>query len=70
MEVCNLDECDFLETKFTEYPDYTSYSYDTLDEFYEDEDGVEFQNICLSKDSKMKGAIIYFHTKTGNPFYI
>ena len=70
MEVCNLDECDFLETKFTEYPDYTSYSYDTLNEFYEDEDGVEFQNICLSKDSKMKGAIIYFHTKTGNPFYI
>jgi len=25
MEVCDLDECDFLETKFVEYPDYDSY---------------------------------------------
>lgn len=28
MEVCNLDECDFLETKFTEYPDFKSYEED------------------------------------------
>ena len=28
MEVCDLDECDFLETKFVEYPDYTSYKND------------------------------------------
>ena len=70
MEVCELDECDFLETKFTEYPDYSSYIYDTLDEYYEDDDGIEFTNQCLSKDNKMKGAIIYFHTKEGNPFYM
>lgn len=70
MEVCDLDECDFLETKFTEYPDYASYLYDTLDECYEDEDGTQFQNICLSKDNKMKGVIIYFHTKEGKPFYM
>jgi putative phage-type endonuclease len=25
MEVCNLDECDFLETKFVEYPDFQSF---------------------------------------------
>jgi putative phage-type endonuclease len=25
MEVCDLDECDFLETKFTEYPDAESF---------------------------------------------
>ena len=25
MEVCDLDECDFLETKFVEYPDRNSY---------------------------------------------
>lgn len=25
MEVCDLDECDFLETKFTEYPDTASF---------------------------------------------
>ena len=70
MEVCDLDECDFLETKFTEYPDYNSYVLDTLDEIYEDEDGIEFQNVCLSKDNKMKGSIIYFHTKEGKPFYL
>ena len=50
MEVCDLDECDFLETKFTEYTDYTAYKNDTTD--------------------KMKGIIIYFHTKDGKPFYV
>jgi putative phage-type endonuclease len=70
MEVCDLDECDFLETKFTEYPDYASYFHDTLDEYFEDDDGIEFKNVCLSKDNKMKGAIIYFHTKEGKPFYV
>jgi putative phage-type endonuclease len=70
MEVCNLDECDFLETKFVEYPDYSSYINDTYNETYEDEDGNEFQNLCLSKDNKMKGQIIYFHTKEGKPFYL
>jgi putative phage-type endonuclease len=49
MEVCDLDECDFLETKFTEYPDYNAYKNDITD--------------------KMKGLIIYFHTKEGKPFY-
>ena len=29
MEVCDLDECDFLETKFVEYPDYDSYRNDS-----------------------------------------
>ena len=70
MEVCDLDDCDFLETKFTEYPDYTSYLLDTLDDEYEDDEGVEFKNICLSKDNKMKGTIIHFHTKEGKPFYM
>ena len=70
MEVCDLDECDFLETKFTEYSDYISYSYDTSDEVYEDDECIEFQNVCLSKDNKMKGSIIYFHTKEGKPCYI
>ena len=70
MEVCDLDECDFLETKFTEYSDYRSYIDDISDEIYEDDDGTEFQNVCLSKDNKMKGSIIYFHTKEGKPFYV
>jgi putative phage-type endonuclease len=70
MEVCDLDECDFLETKFTEYQDYESYLSDTSNELYEDEEGTEFQNLCLTKDNQMKGIIIYFHTKEGKPFYI
>jgi putative phage-type endonuclease len=70
MEVCGLDECDFLETKFTEYPDCSSYMFDTLDEYFEDENGIEILNPCLSKDNKMKGQIIYFHTKEGKPFYV
>lgn len=61
MEVCELDECDFLETKFIEYPDYESYIQDSKDE--------EYLNQCLSKDNKMKGIIIYFHTKEGKPHY-
>jgi len=69
MEVCDLDECDFLETKFIEYPDYKSYQEDTSDEIYKDSDGIELNNICMSKDGKLKGEIIYFHTKEGKPFY-
>jgi putative phage-type endonuclease len=52
MEVCDLDECDFLETKFTEYSDYTAYKNDII------------------SNEKMKGIIIYFHTKDGKPFYV
>jgi len=33
MEVCDLDECDFLETKFAEYPDFSSYNNDNSVEF-------------------------------------
>jgi putative phage-type endonuclease len=70
MEVCDLDECDFLETKFIEYPDAMAYQEDTLDEMFEDEEGNEFVNNCLSKEGKMKGQIVYFHTKEGKPFYL
>lgn len=55
MEVCDLDDCDFLETKFVEYNDSS--------EFYSD----------LSNDNntkKMKGIIIYFHTKETKPYYV
>ena len=30
MEVCDLDDCDFLETKFSEYPDYDTYKNDLI----------------------------------------
>ena len=70
MEVCDLDECDFVETKFIEYTDTNSYIEDTSEELFEDEEGNEFNNVCLSKDDKIKGLIIYFHTKEGKPFYV
>ena len=67
MEVCDLDECDFLETKFVEYPDRHSYE----DDFnYDDENYDEYtSDTTISSDGKQKGIIIYFHTKEGKPFY-
>lgn len=68
MEVCDLDECDFLETKFIEYDDYLSYKDDTYtDDTYKNDN---LYNKCLSKDNKIKGLIIYFHTNEGKPFYL
>jgi len=64
MEVCDLDECDFLETKFIEYPNSTEF---IDDKFIDEETGDE--NLTLSKDKKMKGIILHFHTKEGAPFY-
>ena len=63
MEVCDLDECDFLETKFIEYTDRHSYEEDTL---LDD----SMNDITISLDGKQKGIIIYFHTKEGKPFYV
>ena len=66
MEVCDLDECDFLETKFTEYPDYQSYRNDSsLASF----NGEEFNSYVTTKDGNYKGIIIHFHTKDGTPHY-
>ena len=71
MKVCDLDECDFLETRFTEYLDQAAFKEDVNpDEIYEDDDGLEFVNVCMSKDLKHKGIILYFHTKEGKPHYV
>ena len=63
MEVCDLNECDFLETKFTEYPDTTSF----YNDIKIDENGNK--QLLLSSDNKTKGIILSFHTKEGKPFY-
>jgi putative phage-type endonuclease len=55
MEVWDLDECDFLETKFTEYEN-------SIDFF---NDGKE----KTSKD-EYKGVIMYFHKQDLKPFYV
>ena len=71
MKVCDLDECDFLETRFVEYADQNAFKEDiNEDEIYEDDDGKEFVNVCLSKDLKHKGIILYFHTKESKPYYV
>jgi hypothetical protein len=67
MEVCDLNECDFLETKFTEYVDYQSFLNDTL---MEDNNTTANIDQSVSSNKKPKGIIIYFHTKEGKPFYV
>jgi putative phage-type endonuclease len=54
MEVCDLDECDFLETKFIEYNDSIHYE--------EDQD--------TPKTDGRKGIIMYFNTHDLKPFYV
>jgi putative phage-type endonuclease len=66
MEVCHLDECDFLETKFVEYPNYETYMSDSSKSCYQ---GNEFNSYVTTLDGNYKGQIIYFHTKEGRPHY-
>ena len=66
MEVCDLDECDFLETKFTEYPDYQSYRNDSTIASFNSE---EFNSYVTAKDGSYKGIIVHFHTSDGRPHY-
>lgn len=54
MEVCDLDECDFLETRFVEYED--------CNEFIRDGD------FTKSLQDEQKGIIMYF-SKNGAPVY-
>ena len=54
METCDLNECDFLETKFDEY--------ESKEEF--DADG----SFCYTKDKNPKGIILYFMVE-GKPYY-
>jgi len=54
MEVCNLNECDFLETVFKEY--------ESKEEFIQD------GTFTYSNNDELKGVIIYF-MKDGKPYY-
>lgn len=56
METCDLDECDFLETKFVEY--------ESEEEFMKDGD-----SFVESPSGERKGIIMYF-SKDGRPHYI
>jgi len=62
METCDLDECDFLETKFVEYTD-------------SDESSAHYAFIGdgtfnTSSSNKLKGVIMYFAKEDGNPNYL
>jgi len=65
METCDLNECDFLETKFVEYSSWNEFEEDIDEDEYEDGN-----NITISNDGCQKGVIIHFNKKDGNPFYV
>lgn len=54
MEVCKLEECDFLETRFIEYDSHAEFA----------SDGTFTQ----TSDGKQKGCMLYFNNE-GNPLY-
>ena len=62
METCDLNECDFLETRFKEYVDET--------EFMMDSCGVGPSSFLKTMDGLWKGIILYFSSKEGKPLYI
>lgn len=74
MEVCDLDECDFLETKFTEYETSLDFYCDTP--YCKDNDMHYLNNIdnkdncSFTLNNQRKGIIIYFNTKEAKPFYV
>jgi len=57
MEVCDLLEADFIESKFTEYSDYNDFLQDSN------------ESLFMTKDDKMKGCIMEF-VKDGEYIYI
>lgn len=59
MEVCDLDECDFLETRFKEYESEEDFLQDALDE----ETSYQY-----TRENKIKGIIVYF-MKDNKPYY-
>jgi putative phage-type endonuclease len=67
MEVCDLNECDFLETRFLEYDNEEEF----LNDYYVDIDssGNFKNNIMMTKDYKYKGMIIAFIIDN-KPFYL
>ena len=66
MEVCDLNECDFLETRFLEYDNHD----DFINDYYVEVDlcGNFKNNLMMTKDLKYKGMIIGF-IKDGRPYY-
>lgn len=58
MECCNIDQCDFLECRFKEYENETTFL----------EDSMDAENVMLSKKGQRKGIILVFQ-ENNNPLY-
>jgi putative phage-type endonuclease len=84
MEVCDLDECDFLETKFTEYPTYADFVQDSHKGNLFESNEILPLNLPLinnfekfgqppscqeTRVQKRKGGVIYFVQPDAVPFY-
>lgn len=73
MEVCDVDDCDFLETKFTEYDTYTEYLEDMCEPYvYDEDDGDEYDYMYTryNNNKLYKGLIVYLHKPGEKPLYI
>ena len=57
METCDLDECDFLETRFQEYESEADYFLDG-------------NNFTTTAKGDLKGVMMYFSTPEGRPYYV
>ena len=74
MEVCELNECDFLETRFTEYESEEAFLADCIAHDENDDDNADAGACADAKplvaaDGKKKGAMMFF-IKESKPFYI
>ena len=81
MEVCNLNECDFLETKFIEYDNYNAYineNFDKIpepnnfDEIVEDDSTTNSTKSSVISECKYNyiGVILYFYKLDEPPCYV
>jgi len=73
LEVCNLNECDFLETRFKEYVDEDAYLADCYKGEVEEEVEVEVEHelegdINKTQQGQQKGMMIQYMVN-GQPFY-
>jgi hypothetical protein len=82
MEVCDLNECDFLETRFIEYDDEEHFNMDTMqttdtntdtkDDEHEDDNmyHIEMNSYHLTKHNKPKGVFMMFLDEDKSPKYV
>lgn len=69
MEVCDINDCDFVETKFIEYEGYSDYMEDQCDVDPEYEYEYEYEYTKYTR-KMIKGMMMYFHKPTEPPKYV